>query len=180
MNKDFSQQTAQNILVPVNASVQSLAAIQCLIQKHGRHEDEPRPLMVHLLHVTPRFGKYITKHLPSDTVARYLKANVEQAMLPSIRLLESAGISYEIHVRSCNNIPQTILLNARQLNCSKIVLGSQHNHPFSRFLSNSITSRLLAGSKVPVEVVLNGPPPRLPSWLLPTGAGAALLTLIAD
>jgi nucleotide-binding universal stress UspA family protein len=180
MNKDLNNQTAQHILVPVSQSAQSLAALQCVIQKHSRREHELQPIIVHLLHVTPRFSLHVTKHLPKGTVGRYVMASSEKTLLPSIRLLEKAGISYEIHVRSCNNIPNAILLNARQLNCSKIVLGSRLSHPFSRFLRNSVTGRLLAASNVPVEVVLSGQPPRLPSWILPAGAGAAMLTLIAD
>ncbi len=180
MKQDTISRTAEKTLIPVDGGQPSLAAIHRFIQERafvGRSAD---PVTVHLLHITPRFSKHITRHLPFGARSRFIKDSAAHAILPATRLLDLAGIPYEIHLQSSNAISETILDNATRLGCSLIILGSQRNNAFSRFIRNSVTSKLLARSAIPVEVVLEGEASKFQRLVLPVGAGAIMIALIAD
>jgi YjbE family integral membrane protein len=180
MNQDAITLSTQQTLIPVDGGQPSLAAIRRFIQERAFAGPSAPPVTVHLLHVTPRFSKHITRHLPRGARGRFVKESAEQAVLPATRLLELAGIPYEVHLHASNAISETILDSAKRLGCSQIILGSQRNNAFSRFLRNSVTSKLLARSEVPVEVVLQGEASKFQRWALPAGAGAVMIALIAD
>lgn len=180
MNQDNSTQITPQTLIPVDGGQPSLAAIRRLILERTFAGPTAPAITVHLLHITPRFSKHITRHLPQGARGRFIKDSAEQALLPACKLLESAGIPYEIHLHTSNAIAKTILESAQRLGCSQIILGSQRNNAFSRFLRNSVTSKLLARSEIPVEVVLQGEATRFQRWALPAGAGAVMIALIAD
>jgi YjbE family integral membrane protein len=180
MNTATLNSNAQQILLPIVANQQSVGAVRNIIQKHQRSGAAPDSLVVHLLHVTPRFGKRVTKHLPAGARGRFIKDSAEGAVLPATKLLDQAGLSYQIHLASNNAIADTIIGTAKRLGCSQIVVGSQRNNAVSRMLNNSVTGRLLANSEIPVEVVLNGQASLMQRWGLPAGASAAMIALIAD
>jgi YjbE family integral membrane protein len=170
----------QQILLPIIASQQSLSAVKSIIQKHLRSGAAKDSMFVHLLHVAPRFGKRVTKHLPAGARSRFIQDSAEGAVVPATKLLEQAGIQYQIHLASNNAIADTIISTAKRLGCSQIVVGTQRNNAVSRMLNNSVTGRLLANSEVPVEVVLHGQASLMQRWGLPAGAGAAMIVMIAD
>ncbi len=180
MKQDTTTQAAQKTLIPVDGGQPSLAAIRRVIEEHTLAGPSAPPITVHLLHITPRFSKHITRHLPLGARGRFIKDSAEHAILPATRLLDFAGIPYEVHLQSSNSISETILNSAKRLDCSLIILGSQRNNAFSRFVRNSVTSKLLARSEIPVEVVLQGEASKLQRFVLPVGAGAIMIALIAD
>lgn len=180
MNQDTTTQITHQTLIPVDGGQPSLAAIRRLILERTFAGPLAPAITVHLLHITPRFSKHITSHLPQGARGRFIKDSAEQAILPATKLLESAGIPYEIHLHASNALSKTILESATRLGCSQIILGSQRNNAFSRFLRNSVTSKLLARSEIPVEVVLHGEASKFQRWVLPAGAGAVMIAMIAD
>jgi YjbE family integral membrane protein len=169
-----------NALVNKETSIMDQAATRRLIQKYGNGGASASPIKVHLLHITPRFNKRVTKNLPAGARGNFIKESAEKAVLPVTRLLDSVGMSYEIHLQASNNIPETILNTAKRLGCSQIMMGSDRSNALARFLNNSVTSKLLAKSELPVEVVLDGEASKFQRWVLPAGAGAAMIVLIAD
>jgi YjbE family integral membrane protein len=180
MNSANLNSNVQNILLPVTASEQSIGAVRNIVQRHMRNSSDASSLIVHLLHVTPRFAKHVTKRLPAGARLRFLKDTTEGAIMPATKLLDQAGIQYQIHTVSNNSVAKTIIATAKNLGCSQIVVGSQRNNAFSRMLTNSVTGRLLATSEVPVEVVLHGEASLMQRWGLPAVSGAAMIALIAD
>ena len=180
MDQAIISNFAQTILIPVEAGQRTLAATRRLIQKYGNGGASTSPIKVHLLHITPRFNKRVTKNLPAGARSNFIKESAEKSVLPVTRLLDSVGMSYEIHLQASNNIPETILNTAKRLGCSQIMMGSDRSDALARFLNNSVTSKLLAKSELPVEVVLDGEASKFQRWVLPAGAGAAMIVLIAD
>ena len=163
------------VLLPVNDSKASLAAVSKFIAStpHGA------PVEVHLAHVVPALHRHITRHLPAPAVARFGAARAA-ALTPALRMLEVAGFKTETHVLHGRDTVEAILGLARRIGVHRIVIGSVPKSGLVRFLTHSVTGRLLERAPVPVEVVLSGVSPWYVRFGLPAGLGVLIAALAFD
>ena len=163
------------VLLPVNDSKASLAAVSKFIAStpHGALVE------VHLAHVVPALHRHITRHLPAPAVARFGAARAA-ALIPALRMLEVAGFKTETHVLQSRDTVEAILALARRIGAHRIVIGSVPKSGLVRFLTHSLTGRLLERAPVPVEVVLSGASPWYVRFGLPAGLGVLIAALAFD
>lgn len=175
MEHSIDSQARPAVLIPVDDTPQSLAAVRSLITSGAG-----RNTQVHLLHVTPRLSRHITRFLPKGARARFVAERAIASIEPAAKLLETAGIPFGAEVKTSDSVVGTILATAKQRDCSRILIGSRRSSALSRLLSHSVSARLLSRSPVPVEIVIDGQASFFSRWVLPAGASAALIALIAD
>lgn len=111
---------------------------------------------------------------------RMLKDRLDASVKPAIRLLQTAGVRFEVHDSVATDVTQEIIALAKSLHCELIVVGSRRKTNLLRAMSNSVTGRLLAEAPMPVEVVLSGQASVFERVGLPAGVGMAIVAMIAD
>jgi nucleotide-binding universal stress UspA family protein len=112
----------------------------------------------------------------------WAQQRAEAALAGARDLLQQAGVPFTSHWASGERV-QAICDTAQRLGAHHIVLGSARHRSITRMFEDTVTSRLLDTSPVPVEVVAGGAVSGWERWGLPTGAllaGAGLLWIAAD
>jgi nucleotide-binding universal stress UspA family protein len=166
----------RNLLLPLNGSAASLAAVDQLIADPRRHAG----VCVHLLHVAPRLPRHVTRFLGGGARTRWLQSRAEAAVAPAAARLARAGIEHRAHARSGQGVAATIIAVAATLDCERVVMGATRKSDIVRLFTGSITGRVLARSPVPVEVVLHGESSLITRLGVPVGVGLALFALVLE
>ncbi len=162
------------VLLPVDASVNSLQAVEHVIGRHAAGG----ALEVHLLHVRVPFSRYIARFVSRSDHQAYHQQEAERALTPARDLLNRAGIRHTDHVEFGDKA-ETIRAVAERLGISQIVIGTARKNSLTRVLEDSVTHRLLEIVEVPVEVVVGLAVSRVEKIGLPAGLSAAAAVLIA-
>lgn len=136
------------VLVPVDGSRCSLAAIQYLIDGHGQGR---RP-EVHLVNVQVSMNRDVGQFISSDDLADFHWEKSDAALAEARARLESAGIPFEVHTE-VGSPGETITRLAERLACDHIVMGTHGRPALAEFLVGSTTIRVLHHSHVPVVLV---------------------------
>lgn len=166
----------RNLLLPLNRSAASLAAVDQIIADPRRHAG----VCVHLLHVAPRLPRHAARFLHGGARTRWLKARAEAALAPAAARLAAAGIEHRVHAHSGHGVAATIIAMAGVLDCERVMMGATRKSDIVRLFTGSITGRVLARSPVPVEVVLHGESSLVTRFGVPVGVGLALFALILE
>lgn len=166
----------RNILIPINDTQESQAAVKRFVDQLSGAQN----LFVHLVHVVPRFNRHIGRFISRAARERMLKDRLDAAVKPAIRVLEAAGVRFDVHESVASDVPEEIIALAKSLRCELIVVGSRRKTNLLRAMSNSVTGRLLAEAPMPVEVVLSGQASVFERIGLPAGVGVAIVAMIAD
>lgn len=165
-----------NILLPVNAQPESRIAAESLAKSlvgmDGIH--------VHLLHVTPFIHKHIGRFLGGEAKRKFVADRAASSVDPARRLLEHAGVRTTVHVSSALDIAAEVLEVAERERCARIVMGATRKSTLVRTLTNSVTGRVLAGARVPVEIISGREASLIQRIGVPAGVGLALAALLLE
>ncbi len=166
----------KRILVPVDGSAQGLAAVKAAIAE-GRGTVE----RVDLVHVSPPLTRHVSRFVPKADRDGWREERARAALDPARRLVESAGITCRTHVTR-GPIASALADTARLLGVHEIVLGATKRGPLAQFLANSLSSRLIESTTVPVRVVPAAAASPFERFAVPTGvaAGFALLAFAIE
>ena len=136
------------VLVPVDGSQCSLAAIQYLIDGH---EQGRRP-EIHLVNVQVSMNRDVGQFISSDDLAAFHREKCDAALAEARARLDSAGIPFETHAE-VGSPGETITRLAERLACDHIVMGTHGRAALAELLVGSTTIRVLHHSRVPVVLV---------------------------
>ena len=165
-----------NILLPVNNQPESRAAAEHLARElrgvPGVH--------VHLLHVAPRLHRHIARFLQGEAKSGFVDARAAAAFQPVTRMLEMAGIRTTQHVATALDVAGEVIATAEREKCGRIVMGATRKSVLVRTLTNSVTGRVLAASRVPVEVVGGREASLWQRIGVPAGVGLVLAALLIE
>lgn len=162
------------VLLPVDASANSLQAVEHIIARHAAGAQ----LEVHLLHVRVPFSQYIARFVSRHDHEAYHRQEAERALVPARDMLNRAGIRHTDHVEFGDKA-ETIREVAGRLQVSQIVMGTARKNSLTRMIEDSVTSRVLEVVEVPVEIVVGRAVSRIERIGLPAGVSAAAAVLIA-
>ncbi|MBX3665578.1 MAG: YjbE family putative metal transport protein [Burkholderiales bacterium] len=162
------------ILLPVDASTNSLQAVEHVIGRHAAGA----ALEVHLLHVRVPFSQYIARFVSRRDHEAYHRQEAERALAPARTLLSRAGVPHADHVEFGDKA-ETIRGVAERLGVNQIVMGTARKNSLTRVLEDSVTSRVLEIVDVPVEIVVGRAVSRIDTIGLPAGVSAVAAVLIA-
>ena len=159
----------RSILLPVDGTIRSDAAVQCVIRQARLGEIDT----IHLMTVQPRLGSYIGRFLNAGLIKGFQREQGEKALARAKHLLEEAGIAYEPHIY-IGDMVDTIVRAAKQLAVDEIVMSANNLGLIGSLDLHSVVGRVLRRVNVPVSVV-NYPatdvavePPAAPWRLHPT------------
>ena len=139
------------ILIAVDGSRHSLAAVQCVIDHAGWYREKPS---VELL----------TVHLPVPTLhgmsavigrqhyERYYRAEGDERLAAAREKLDAAGISYGSHIM-VGQVAESIVEKALNTGCDLICIGSRGMGDLGRALLGSTATKVLHLSNLPVLLV---------------------------
>lgn len=160
------------ILLPCDGSESALLAVRHAIAEFRRDAG----LHVHLLNVQPPFSAYVARHVNRELRADFHRERADEALAPARRLLDEAGVPYDVHTEVGNRIVR-IADAARRLRCDRIVVGTTRKSPLVRAALNSLTSRLIERAQVPVQVIVGAQAPLLERVGVPVAVGTGLALL---
>ncbi len=162
------------ILIPVDASNESRYAIQHAIHRVWTGES----LDIHLIHVQPRLGRYVSRFATQGDRQAFYAERSASAFKAAGELLDRAGIRYSaVHV-SLGDPAREIVRYAESNRFDSILMATSRLGLMSEMILGSVAAKVLRTSHIPVEVVPASPRARLRSYAGPTGAVAWILGLI--
>jgi len=138
------------ILVPVDGSKSSLAAVDLLIRIFGQFRAKPEVdlITVHLpVPKLPRMGMAVGK----TQLARYYEEEGEARLAPAKKKLDAAGIAYKASVL-VGPIAETIVKRADSAGCKLICIGSRGMSALGKALVGSVASKVLQLASQPLLI----------------------------
>lgn len=166
----------RNILLPVCDCPASRAAAEHLIAGLPRDGS----VCVHVLHVVPRLSRHATRFLEGDARREWLRGRAHAAIDPVSARLTLLGINHRVHLRRGRGVAAAIMAVAQELRCERIVIGAARKSDLLRLVTGSVTGRVLAKARTPVEVVLHGEPSLIMRLGVPAGVGLAMFALMLE
>lgn len=166
--------TMLKVLVPIDGSVNALKAVRFAVSEYRRHHE----LSLHLLNVQAPLSRHVATFISRGDRKRWHQERAAQALREARRVLDRAGVPYEVHW-SLGERAREICAAARRLHVHHIVMGTARRHSITRMLEDSVTDRVLHATPVPVEVVAGEAVSRWERWGLPAGVIGAALGLTA-
>ncbi len=108
---------------------------------------------VHLLHVhLPIPIGRIQAHVSHDTLQSYYREEAEEALAPSRRLLEAAGLGHAVHIH-VGQPGEIIARMAAELGANLVVMGTHGRTALVNLVTGSVAARVLHLSPCPVLLV---------------------------
>jgi YjbE family integral membrane protein len=163
----------KRILLPIDASTNSLKAVQHVI---GRFVTDP-DIELHLLHVCTPFTRHVGRFVSRRNLADYHRDEAARAMKEARALLDARSIPYAAHVE-IGDKADTITVAARRIRASQIVIGTSRKNSLTRMIEDSVTNKVLEQTQVPVEVIAGEAVPRIERLGVPASIGAMIATLV--
>ncbi len=165
----------QKILVPVDASPNSLYAAQHIIRESLNNS----AMEFHLLNVQHPFSRNVARFVSKKSLDNWYREEAEKALNPCRELLEQHGIPYSLHIEKGAKA-EAIVAAAKRLNCDLILMSTARKNSITRMVEASVTNRVLELTTVPVEVIAGDAVSKWERWGLPAGVlGGGLLFLAA-
>jgi nucleotide-binding universal stress UspA family protein len=162
----------RSILVPVDGSARDARAVKAALR-------DGTGTRIELLNVQPLFHRHIADRLPRAAIAAW-RAERSGAILERARSqVQAAGASCAIHAVA-GPVTRCIVEHAKRLGVDEIVLSATRRGPIGRLLANSVSTRLLEASPIPVRVVPAEAKPMLDRLALPAGLGLVALLLLVE
>ena len=135
------------ILVAVDGSPQSLAAVTALADRLAWFRDTPVLALVHAHPPIPY--KAATTWVGHAAVAKYYDEESEAALAGAKELLGSRGLSYVVE-KLVGDPADEIVRHAAAENFDLIAMGTHGYTALANLVMGSVATRVLARSKVPV------------------------------
>jgi nucleotide-binding universal stress UspA family protein len=140
------------VLVPVDGSPNALRAVRHAIDEYRRHHE----LELHLLNVQTRLSRQIGRFINADRRDQYYREQADLAVQPAQAALDAAKVPYQTHRVIGQDRARSIVETAQQLACHHLVMGTARKNSLTRMVEDSVTSRVLELTTVPVEVISGG------------------------
>jgi nucleotide-binding universal stress UspA family protein len=162
------------VLVPIDGSENSMDAL-----RHVLRTNPADALQVIVLNVQPLLTRHISRFFVSagDRDA-WRQERADSATHKAREELQRHRVSYAVKVALGSRV-EAITQTAQEEGCTKIVLGTARKNSLTRLVENSVTTRLLEDSPVPVEVVAGRQASTWERWGVPATLGAALAAAVA-
>lgn len=138
----------RTILLPVDGTMRSDAAVQCVIRQTRLGQIGA----VHLVTVQPRLGSYIGRFLKSAEINDYQCEQGMKALARAKRMLDEAGVAYWPHIYS-GDMVDVITRAAKELAVDEIIMSANNLGIIGSLDLHSVVGRLLRRVSVPVSVV---------------------------
>ena len=159
----------KTLLIPVDGSAQSLAAVRAAVR-----EGRDAVARIDLLNVQPLFHRHVARWVSRASRDAWRDERQARALGPARKLVEASGIPYRAHA-AIGDVARATLDAARTLRSDEIVIGTSRRNVLARLVANSVSTRLLEASPVPVRVVPAAPAPIYDRLALPAGLGLIAL-----
>ena len=172
------EQIMLKVLIPVDGSDNALLAVRNAIGEYQAHHE----LELHLLNVQPQLSQHIGRFVSRQNRDDWHHERAQAAMASSRAELERSGVPYETHIVVGERAAE-ICHAAKRLSVHHIVMGTARKNSLTRMLEDSVTSRVLEATPVPVEVVVGSTVSRWERWGIPAGVvslGGGLLMVALD
>jgi YjbE family integral membrane protein len=173
LSSSEGNKTMLRVLVPVDGSKNALHAVRHVINEYQRNHE----LEVHLVNVQRPFSRHIARYVARQDRASFHREQAEKALAEARRVLDEVGVPYHTHFE-VGDRARIIADLAQQLKCHHIVLGTARKSSLTRMLEDSVTSRVLELTTVPVEMVAGESVSKLERYGIPIGIGAGLGLLL--
>jgi nucleotide-binding universal stress UspA family protein len=145
----------RSVLVPVDGSKRSDAAVRCVARQVRMGQVEA----VHLLAVQPPLGAYIGRFVGRNAVRDFQHEQGQRALASAKQLLDEAGIAYSAHIM-IGESAETIATIAEQLPVHEIIMGDDGIGFLGGLNLHSLVARVIRRANLPVSVVKDiGPDP---------------------
>jgi nucleotide-binding universal stress UspA family protein len=152
------------VLIPVDGSPNALLAVRHVIDEYQRHHD----LELHLLNVQPRFSRHVARFVSRHDRDAWHREKSDLAMTGAGDLLSRAGVPYHPHW-IVGELAGEICRSAQSLGVHHIVMGTARKNSITRMLEDSVTTRVLESTTVPVEIIAGNAVSKWERWGLPAG-----------
>jgi len=144
----------KKVLLPVDGSLDSLAAVWHVIREAGR----AGPSEIHLLNVQQRgIAEESMIAVPVEDIDSYYLRRSIKALECAERSLNDAGIECIVH-RMVGPVAESILEKQRELGCGSIVMSTHRPDRDSKVVSGTVSTHVRLRAKVPVTLVEAGRP----------------------
>lgn len=161
------------ILVPIDGSENSMDAL-----RHVLRTNPADALQVLVLNVQPLLTRHISRFVSAADRDAWRQERADSATHKAREELQRHRVSYAVKVALGSRV-DAITQTAQDESCTKIVLGTARKNSLTRLVENSVTTRLLEDSPVPVEVVAGRQASTWERWGVPATLGAALAAAMA-
>ncbi|TJZ74255.1 universal stress protein [Chitiniphilus eburneus] len=137
----------RTVLIPVDGSPQSTMAVATLL----RFADYERIGQVCLLNVQPELHPGY-RALDAAEIAALTLQQGERALIDGVRLLEEAGIPFQIRIET-GAVAPTIARVAEETGAEQIFMGSQGRGAIAAFVLGSVAIKTLSLTSLPITLV---------------------------
>ena len=139
------------ILLAVDGSKHSLAAVRCLVEHADWYRAKPEVELV-TVHAPvpklPRMGMVVGK----NQIERYYQEEGESSLAAAKKKLDSAGIKYKASIL-VGRVAESIVSHAKKARCDQIFIGNQGRSAAGNMLLGSTATEVLHTSTIPVLLV---------------------------
>ena len=139
------------ILLAVDGSKHSLAAVQCLIEHADWYRSKPEVELVTVhppLPKLPRMGLVVGK----NQIQSYYQEEGETALAAAKKKLDAAGIGFKSHIL-LGAVAESIVQHASKSRCDLIYIGTHGRTEAGNMLLGSTATKVLHIAKTPVLLV---------------------------
>ena len=165
----------KRILVPVDGSANSLNAVRAALKICRDGE----PGHIHLVNVQPAFHRHISRWISRSARDDFRRERSDHALAPARELIHQAGVPFTSYMM-VGTTEDCVADIARNHKCSEIVIGASPQDALGHFFSNSLATRLLVASSIPVKIVPGKPVHLARRVALPVGLGLAIWMLASE
>ena len=163
------------VLIPVDATGNSLQAVEHLINRHVSEGG----LEVHLLHVSTPLSQYVARFLKHGERESYHRAEAKKALEPVQEVLDRFAVPYAVHAE-LGDRAEIVHRIAQRLHVDEIVIGTARPNSLTRIIEDSVTNRIIEASAVPVDVIPGNEISRVEKFGLPASVGALFALLLVN
>lgn len=158
------------ILVPCDGSPNSLYGVRHAAKQFLKN----RELDIHVLNVQRPFSSQVAGFTSRRDRMAFHEEQADKALRAARQALDRLFVPYTIHTE-VGDKADCIADVARRLRCDRIVMSTARKGSLVRWLSDSVTNRVIQRTTVPVEVIAGNAASSLERLGIPAGVGAGLL-----
>jgi nucleotide-binding universal stress UspA family protein len=164
----------KRVLIPVDGSARSLEAVRATVR-----EGPNAIARIDLVNVQPLFNRHVACWITRDQREAWRSERSQRALARAKSVVEISGIPCQTH-SAAGPVAAVVAAAAKRLRCHEIVVSARQRGLLDRFLANSMSTRLLEASSIPVRVIPAGPAPLVEALAVPAGLGLIALLFLVD
>jgi len=139
------------ILLAVDGSRHSLAAVKCLIEHADWYREKPSVELVTVHLPVPKI-RGMGRVISASQVRRYYDQQGNAALSKARKLLDAAGIPYSPRLL-VGPVAESIVKQAKLTRCDLIMIGTRGMSAAANLLLGSSATRVVSMSPIPVLLV---------------------------